>query len=69
MYCIMIKGGYYLGYLVCQNMIHMSENNMILLYESLTIKLLHAHDIIIPLDEEFIKQDKFNIVNENLLKN
>lgn len=41
---------------------------MMLLYEGLIIKILHIHNVAKPRNEEIIRQDKFNIINKNLLR-
>ena len=37
-------------------------------YGGLITRLIHAHDIVIPPDEEVMKLDRFNVINRNLLR-
>ena len=41
---------------------------MMLPYGDLITRLIHAHDIVIPPNEEIMKLDRFNIINRNLLR-
>lgn len=47
----MIRCDYCLSYLLHQNMINVSEKDIMLLYRDMIIRLLHAYDIAIPLDK------------------
>ena len=49
-------------------MIEISKKDMMLLYDSIITRILHAYDIAISLDEEVIKLDRFSIINKNLLR-
>ena len=55
------------GYLIQQNMIEISKNDMMLPYGGIITRILHTYDIAIPPDEEVIKFDRFSIINKNLL--
>ena len=44
----------YFGYLIQQNMIELSKQDMMFSYGGLITRLLHAYDIVIPPDEEVI---------------
>ena len=49
-------------------MIELSTKDMMFPYGGLITRLMHAHNIVIPSDEETLKLDRFNVINGNLLR-
>ena len=45
------------GYLIQQNIIKLLKKDMMLPYGGLITRLIHAHDIVIALDEEILQLD------------
>ena len=68
MYWIMTGQHNCFGYLIRQHMQDIMTKDTILPYGRLITRILHAYDICIPPDEESIQNDRYNIINKNLLK-
>ena len=67
MYLIMKGHDICLGYLIQQNMLELSKKDMMLPYGGIITRIMKAYDILIPLEEEVMKVDRFSIINKNLL--
>ena len=56
------------GYQIQQNMIELSTKDIMISYCGFITRLMRAHDIVIPFDEETLKLDLFDVINRNLVR-